>query len=80
MSGDEERWLTVAIGDQKRITAPLTQPWTEDVSFLVGQLENERIIIKLKEKRLVSTVTVAQFELPLGVYNWDSSQRLFFIC
>jgi len=48
--------------------------WTEDVSFLVGPLDNERIIIKLKVKRLVSTITLAQFELALGVYDWENSQ------
>ena len=66
--------MAVSIGDQKRITTPLSQSWIEDVSFLVGPLENERVVIKLKEKRLVSTITIAQFELALGVYNWDSSQ------
>ena len=68
------RWLVVTIGDQRRVTAHLNSTWTEDVSFLVGPLDNERIAIKLKAKRLVSTITLAQFELALGVYNWESSQ------
>ncbi|XP_053973613.1 uncharacterized protein LOC128873790 isoform X2 [Hylaeus volcanicus] len=72
--GDEVRWLVVTLGDQKRVTAPLNSAWNEDVSFLVGALDNEKISIKLKTKRLVSTITLAQFELPLGVYNWDNSQ------
>ncbi|KAL7288878.1 hypothetical protein TKK_0016848 [Trichogramma kaykai] len=71
---DEERWLVVTIGDQRRVTSHLTPSWSEDVSFLVGALDNERISIKLKAKRLVSTITLAQFELALGVYNWETSQ------
>ncbi|XP_051166323.1 uncharacterized protein LOC127284735 isoform X5 [Leptopilina boulardi] len=71
---DEVRWLVVTIGDQRRVTAHLNSTWTENVSFLVGSLDNERISIKLKAKRLVSTITLAQFELALGVYNWESSQ------
>lgn len=71
---DEVRWLVVTIGDQRRITSNLSSMWTEDVSFLVGSLDNERITIKLKAKRLVSTITLAQFELALGVYDWENSQ------
>ncbi|XP_033211411.1 uncharacterized protein LOC117169247 isoform X2 [Belonocnema kinseyi] len=71
---DEVRWLVVTIGDQRRVTAHLNSTWTEDVSFLVGPLDNERITIKLKVKRIVSTITLAQFELALGVYNWETSQ------
>ncbi|XP_025157748.1 tricalbin-3-like isoform X3 [Harpegnathos saltator] len=71
---DEVRWLAVTVGDQRRITSNLSNVWTEDVSFLVGPLDNERITIKLKAKRLVSTITLAQFELALGVYDWENSQ------
>ncbi|XP_029679460.1 uncharacterized protein LOC115245325 isoform X3 [Formica exsecta] len=71
---DEVRWLVVIVGDQRRITSNLSSMWTEDVSFLVGSLDNERITIKLKAKRLVSTITLAQFELALGVYDWENSQ------
>nr|XP_034188727.1 tricalbin-1-like isoform X2 [Osmia lignaria] len=72
--GDEVRWLVVTIGDQRIVMAPLNPTWNEDASFLVGALDNEKILIKLKAKRLVSTITLAQFELPLGSYNWDGSQ------
>ncbi|XP_035733032.1 uncharacterized protein LOC118446471 isoform X2 [Vespa mandarinia] len=72
--GDEVRWLVVTIGDQRCVTSHLNPTWTEDVSFLVGPLDNERITIKLKTKRLVSTITLAQFELALGVYNWENPQ------
>lgn len=71
---DEVRWLAVTVGDQRRITSNLSNTWAEDVSFLVGPLDNERITIKLKAKRLVSTITLAQFELALGVYDWENSQ------
>ncbi|KAK2576841.1 hypothetical protein KPH14_005474 [Odynerus spinipes] len=72
--GDEVRWLVVTLGDQRCVTSHLNPTWTEDVSFLVGPMDNERITIKLKTKRLVSTITIAQFELALGVYNWENSQ------
>ncbi|XP_015584742.1 uncharacterized protein LOC107262744 isoform X2 [Cephus cinctus] len=72
-AADEVRWLVVTIGEQKCTTAHLGSTWTEDVSFLVGSLDNERITIKVKTKRLVSTITLAQFELALGVYNWENS-------
>ena len=72
--GDEARWLVVTLGDQRRVTTPLNSTWNEDISFLVGALDNEKVSIKLKAKRLVSTITLAQFELALGVYNWDNSQ------
>ena len=71
---DEVRWLVVTVGDQRLVTSQLSPTWSEDVSFLVGGLENERVIIKLKAKRLVSTITLAQFELALGVYNWENNQ------
>lgn len=74
MNSDEVRWLVVTIGEQRRVTSQLSPTWSEDVSFLVGALDNERIIIKLKAKRLVSTITLAQFELALGVYSWENSQ------
>ena len=64
----------VTLGDQRRITTPLNPTWNEDISFLVGVLDNEKVSIKLKAKRLVSTITLAQFELALGMYHWDSSQ------
>ncbi|KAJ8683012.1 hypothetical protein QAD02_018804, partial [Eretmocerus hayati] len=73
-NSDEERWFVVMIGEQRRVTSHLGPNWSEDVSFLVGSLENERIIIKLKAKRLVSTITLAQYELALGVYSWEISQ------
>ncbi|XP_014211162.1 uncharacterized protein LOC106641296 [Copidosoma floridanum] len=73
-AGDEVRWLVVTVGEQRRVTSQLSPTWSEDASFLVGGLENERIVIKLKAKRLVSTITLAQYELALGVYNWDNSQ------
>ncbi|KAG7206474.1 hypothetical protein KM043_003819 [Ampulex compressa] len=71
---DEVRWLVVTIGEQRCVTSHLNSTWNEDVSFLVGPLDNERVSIKLKAKRLVSTITLAQFELALGVYNWENSQ------
>ncbi|XP_011496650.1 PREDICTED: tricalbin-1-like [Ceratosolen solmsi marchali] len=71
---DEVRWLVVIIGEQRVVTSQLGATWSEDVSFLVGPLDNERVVIKLKAKRLVSTITLAQFELALGLYNWESSQ------
>ena len=73
-NSEEERWLVVTIGDQRRVTTHLNASWTEDVSFLVGALDNERIIIKLKAKKLVSTITLAQYELALGVYDWENTQ------
>ncbi|KAK9299933.1 hypothetical protein QLX08_007168 [Tetragonisca angustula] len=73
-TADEVRWLVVTLGDQRRITTPLNPTWNEDISFLVGVLDNEKVSIKLKAKRLVSTITLAQFELALGMYHWDSSQ------
>ncbi|KOX69793.1 Tricalbin-1, partial [Melipona quadrifasciata] len=73
-TADEVRWLVVTLGDQRRITTPLNPTWNEDISFLVGALDNEKVSIKLKAKRLVSTITLAQFELALGTYHWDSSQ------
>ncbi|XP_076749904.1 uncharacterized protein LOC143422843 isoform X2 [Xylocopa sonorina] len=73
-NGDEVKWLVVRIGDERRVTAPLNSTWNEDVSFLVGALDNEKLSVKLKAKRFVSTITLAQFEFALGVYNWDNSQ------
>ncbi|XP_060817891.1 uncharacterized protein LOC132908177 isoform X1 [Bombus pascuorum] len=71
---DEVRWLVVTLGDQRRIVTLLNSTWNENISFLMSVLENEKVSIKLKAKRLVSTVTLAQFELALGAYNWDNSQ------
>ncbi|XP_020292383.1 uncharacterized protein LOC109858995 isoform X2 [Pseudomyrmex gracilis] len=70
---DEKRWLVVTVGDQKHIISNLNSAWTEDLSFLVGALDNEKIVVKLKTKWLLSTVTLAQFELALGIFDWENS-------
>jgi len=71
---DESRWLVASIGKQRRVTSFLSGSWSESISFLVQSLQSDRLIIKLKSKRLVSSITVAQYELSLASYNLDTTQ------
>lgn len=61
------------LGEQYWKTSPVTPNWSETPSFLVESLQTDKLIIKLKSKRLVSTVTLAQYEMNLDEYNLENS-------
>lgn len=76
------RWLVVTLGSERR-TCHLLSPTsssstrTDRVSFLVSAAQllpqAERLQVKLKSKRLVGALTLAQYELALyGVLGEDS--------
>ncbi|KAK3921677.1 Double C2-like domain-containing protein alpha [Frankliniella fusca] len=77
------RWLVVTLGSQRR-TCQLAHllmqqqtSWSDSVSFLVSaaqlQAPADRLQVKLKAKRLVGALTLAQYELPLSAYALDGS-------
>ncbi|KAJ9589915.1 hypothetical protein L9F63_016976, partial [Diploptera punctata] len=70
---EDIRWLVLILGDQRQKTSHLSPRWQESRSFLIGSLQSDRLIIKLKSKRLISSITLAQFELALSSYNFDST-------
>ncbi|XP_069673106.1 uncharacterized protein [Periplaneta americana] len=70
---EDVRWLVLTLGDQRQKTSHLSSRWQESPSFLVGSLQTDRLVVKLKSKRLVSSITLAQFELPLSNYNLDTA-------
>lgn len=78
------RWLVVTLGSQRRTCqlSPASQlsSWSDSVSFLVGaaqlQAPTDRLQVKLKTKRLVGALTLAQYELPLSAYALEGSPSL----
>ncbi|XP_068082073.1 uncharacterized protein [Anabrus simplex] len=73
---EDARWLVMALGSQRCRTSPLRlQNWQESVTFLVNSLQSDRLVIKMKSKRLVSTVTLSQYELPLASLALEEGTR-----
>jgi hypothetical protein len=70
---EDVRWLVLTLGEQHQKTSPLSPRWQESPSFLISSLQTDKLIVKLKTKRLVSSITLALFELPLSNYNLDSA-------
>nr|CAD7202199.1 unnamed protein product [Timema douglasi] len=74
-SGEDVRWLTVSLGgEQRHRTSPLSPRWQDSPSFLVRSLTRDRLLVKLKSKRLVSSVTLTQYDVPLAGYNLDTTR------
>jgi hypothetical protein len=73
LEGDA-RWLVICLGEQRIVTPHLGPRWQHTGSFILSSLHTDQLLIKLKTKRLVSAITLAQFELPLGSYNLDSNK------
>ncbi|XP_059473484.1 uncharacterized protein LOC132195473 isoform X2 [Neocloeon triangulifer] len=73
-SGDDAKWLVLCLGDQRIVTSHLGPRWQHTGSFLVPSLHTDTLLVKLKTKRFVSAITLAQFELPLASYNLDSAK------
>uniref|UniRef100_A0A646QE25 Tricalbin-1 n=1 Tax=Hemiscolopendra marginata TaxID=943146 RepID=A0A646QE25_9MYRI len=75
--GDEERWCVIRLGDQRQVTSKLNSVrWQECRSFLVENLSTDKVLIKVKSKRLISTITLMQFELPLLNYSFDNGNKI----
>uniref|UniRef100_T1JGR7 C2 domain-containing protein n=1 Tax=Strigamia maritima TaxID=126957 RepID=T1JGR7_STRMM len=73
---EEDRWCVIHLGEQKQVTsrfAPSVR-WQECRTFLVENLLEDKLNIKLKTKRLISTITLAQFEVPLSAYGLDTNR------
>nr|CAD7444341.1 unnamed protein product [Timema bartmani] len=74
-SGEDVRWLTVSLGgEQRHRTSPLSPRWQDSPSFLVRSLTGDRLLVKLKSKRLVSSVTLTQYDIPLAGYGLDTTR------
>lgn len=69
---EDARWLVLTLGEQLQKTSHLSPRWQESSSFLINSLQTDRLVVKLQSKRLVHSITVAQFELQLSDYNLDS--------
>jgi len=69
---EDARWLVLTLGGQHRKTSHLSPQWQESSSFLINSLQTEKLVVKLKSKQLVHSITVGQFELQLSDYNLDS--------
>jgi len=69
---EDARWLVLILGEQHQKTSLLSQRWQESSSFLINSLQTDKLVVKLKSKQLVHSITVAQFELQLSDYNLDS--------
>lgn len=70
---EDVRWLVLTLGEQHQKTSHLSPRWQESPSFLINSLQADKLIVKLKTKRLVSSITLALFELPLSNYNLDTA-------
>lgn len=71
----DSKWIVLKMGNQYFKSTSLSQNWSEAPSFLVESLQTDKLIIKLKSKRLVSTVTLVQYEMTLNEYNLDNTNR-----
>jgi len=69
---EDAQWLVLTLGEQHQKTSYLSPRWQESSSFLINSLQTDRLVVKLKSKQLVHSITVAQFELQLSDYNLDS--------
>jgi len=69
---EDARWLVLTLGEQHQKTSHLSPRWQESSSFLINSLQTDKLVVKLKSKQLVHSITVAQFELQLSDYNLDS--------
>lgn len=69
---EDPRWLVLTLGEQHQKTSFLSALWQESPSFLINSLQTDRLVVKLKSKRLVRSTTLARFELQLSDYNLDS--------
>lgn len=66
--------MVLRVGEQTWRTTPISADWEETPCFLINSLQKDRLVVKLKNKRLVSTVTLAQYEMNLEEYNLDTTQ------
>ena len=73
-AGEDDRWLVVSLGSQKHVVHPYSSRWQETHSFLVHDLGVEVLHIRIRCKKFISHITLAQFELPLSSYGLDSSR------
>ncbi|XP_076042292.1 uncharacterized protein LOC143026116 isoform X6 [Oratosquilla oratoria] len=70
-SSEDEKWVALYLNSQTHVTAPLTQLQQETASFLVTSLALDRLVLKVKSKRLISTATLVQFDVGLAQYNFE---------
>ncbi|XP_049764744.1 uncharacterized protein LOC126094274 [Schistocerca cancellata] len=64
------RWLVLSLGGQRRRVLLGTEPCC--CSFLVGSLQQDILLVKVKSKKLINTVTIMQSELPLANLNLEN--------
>ncbi|KAK6635343.1 hypothetical protein RUM44_000594 [Polyplax serrata] len=72
----DSNWIVFKMGNQYYRSTPLSQNWNDTPSFLVESLQTDKLVIKIKSKRLVSTVTIAQYEMFLNDYNLDNAHSV----
>ncbi|KAK2187825.1 hypothetical protein NP493_153g05005 [Ridgeia piscesae] len=70
---DDVRYCTLVVGEEKQYTGQ-TQggaTWEDTCSFLLHDLNTDTLIVKSKSKILLSTYTLATFELALANYPFQ---------
>ncbi|KAK6639488.1 hypothetical protein RUM43_007761 [Polyplax serrata] len=72
----DSNWIVFKMGNQYYKSTLLSQNWNDTPSFLVESLQTDKLVIKIKSKRLVSTVTIAQYEIFLNDYNLDNAHSV----
>ncbi|XP_052272099.1 extended synaptotagmin-1-like isoform X2 [Dreissena polymorpha] len=76
---DEEiHYTRLRLGKCKRQTleVPATQGWEDCCSFFVHSLVNEKLSIKHKCKRLLTTVTLEQHDLSLSSFSFSITKQI----
>ncbi|XP_070578494.1 uncharacterized protein [Ptychodera flava] len=74
MLQDDYRWCVLQVKEQRKQTSqvsPLAN-WSDTCSFLIDDLASDKVYIKVKGRRLLTSYTLAQFELVLNELNLDS--------
>jgi len=70
----EPKWLVLRLNGQTWKSSSISSGWMESPSFLVGSLAKDSLVVKVKSKRLVSSVTLSQYNMHLDQYNLETTQ------
>ncbi|XP_064636611.1 uncharacterized protein LOC135493308 [Lineus longissimus] len=52
---------------------PHRQSWQDTCSFLICDIKTEKLVLKVKSKKMLSNVTIACYDLHLGNYAFDEN-------
>ncbi|KAL4237453.1 hypothetical protein ACF0H5_002170 [Mactra antiquata] len=77
-AGDDVQYTRLRVGKSKRQTSEVlaSQSWEDYCSFFVHDLPTEKLSIKHKCKRLLTTVTLQQHDLELSSFPFNLTKQI----